>query len=197
MAIARVTASSLTQGLPKRRTMLAGNSVILPGNYDAIGVVDVGSTSVSDVTFSSIPGTYKHLQVRIIAKDTTTGTGDLRYQFNGDSALNYSFHWLTGNGASASAGGYGGTGYGNINNWASGTGATNQFSAAIIDILDYANTNKYKTGRSLAGRDNNGSGVADLSSMSWRNTNAITSIKFFLTTGNIPQYSSFALYGVK
>jgi hypothetical protein len=197
MAITRVKTSSVAQGPSTKKTLLGGNDVILGGSYDAIGVVDIGATSVSDVTFSSIPGTYKHLQVRIIAKDTTTGTGDLRYQFNGDSALNYSFHWLTGNGASASAGGYGGTGYGNINNWASGTGATNQFSAAIIDIFDYANTNKYKTGRSLAGRDNNGGGVADLSSMSWRNTNAITSIKFFLTTGNIPQYSSFALYGIK
>lgn len=168
-------------------------------SYESIMTYTIGSGGASDVTFSTIPSTYKHLQIRILGKDSTTGTGDLRWQFNGDTGLNYSFHWLTGSGSGTpSAGGYGGTGYGNINNWATGTGATNQFSVAIIDILDYANTNKYKTGRALSGRDNNGSGQVDLASMSWRNSSsAISSIKLYLTTGNIGQYSSFALYGIK
>jgi hypothetical protein len=132
-----------------------------------------------------------------MAKDSTAGAGDLRWNFNSDTAANYSFHFLTGDGSTATAGGYGGVSYGNINNWASSTGATTQFSVAVIDILDYANTNKYKTGRTLAGRDNNGSGVIEFTSMSWRNTAAITSINLYLTTGNVPQYSSFALYGIR
>jgi hypothetical protein len=168
-----------------------------PNSYESISTYTIGSGGAADVTFSSIPATYKHLQIRILGKDSTTGTGDLRWQFNGDTATNYTFHWLTGNGASPSAGGYGGTAYGNINNWATGTGATDQFSVAIIDLLDYTDTNKFTTGRALSGRDNNGSGQVDLSSMSWRNTAAVTSIKLYLTTGNIGQYSSFALYGIK
>ena len=181
--------------------MLAGNTTWNPwepqGAYDALSTVTVGATSVASIDFAGIPNTYKHLQIRVMAKDSTTGNGDLRYQFNGDTATNYSFHWLSGNGSTASAGGYGGTAYGNINNWATGTGSTNQFSAAIIDILDYTDTNKYTTGRALGGRDNNGSGWLELTSMSWRNTAAVSSIKFFLTTGNIPQYSQFTLYGIR
>jgi hypothetical protein len=176
---------------------ILGGALPEVGDYESIATVTVGSGGQASIDFTSISGTYKHLQIRMMAKDSTAGNGDLRWQFNGDTAANYSFHSLTGNGASASAGGFGGVSYGNINNWASGSGATNQFSVAILDILDYANTNKYKTGRVLAGRDNNGSGVVDLDSMSWRNTAAVTSIKLFLTTGNIAQYSSFALYGIK
>ena len=57
--------------------------------------------------------------------------------------------------------------------------ATSTFGTFIIDILDYANTNKYKTTRALAGYDGNGSGGPSLDSGNWRNTNAITSIKLF------------------
>jgi hypothetical protein len=181
--------------------MLAGNTTWNPwepqGAYDALSTVTVPSGGVASITFAGIPNTYKHLQIRGIGKDSTTGAGDLRWQFNGDTATNYSFHALYGNGATASAVGYGGTAYGNLNNWASGSGATNQFSAAVIDILDYADVTKFKTGRALGGRDNNGSGWIELASMSWRNTAAVSSINLFLTTGNIPQFSQFTLYGVR
>jgi hypothetical protein len=71
------------------------------------------------------------------------------------------------------------------------------FGTVIIDILDYANTNKYKTQRSLGGNDRNGAGYIDFSSGNWRNTNAITSIdiKALYGTG-FAQYSHFALYGI-
>ena len=72
------------------------------------------------------------------------------------------------------------------------------FGAVVIDILDYANTNKYKTIRSLSGTDyNNTSGAVGLFSGSWRNTNAITTIKITASSANLAQYSQFALYGIK
>jgi hypothetical protein len=66
----------------------------------------------------------------------------------------------------------------------------------LLIILDYANTNKYKTLRGLSGADNNGSGEIRFWSGLWQSTNAITSIKFFGNNGNWQQYSHFALYGV-
>jgi hypothetical protein len=72
------------------------------------------------------------------------------------------------------------------------------FGANIIDILDYANTNKYKTTRTLSGGDNNGSGFVQFMSGNWRNTNAVTSIDIFQVDGDtIAEYSQFALYGIK
>jgi hypothetical protein len=73
----------------------------------------------------------------------------------------------------------------------------NSYPGAIVtDILDYANTNKYKVTRSLYGQDLNGDGNVFLSSSSWMNTSAITSIKFY-TGNNLAQNTKIALYGIK
>jgi len=67
----------------------------------------------------------------------------------------------------------------------------------IVDILDYANTNKYTTMRSLSAYDANGSGLVWFQSLLWMNTNAITNIKIIRSTSGFNQYSHFALYGIK
>lgn len=189
MSIARVKASSLTQGLPKRKTILAGNDTILPGVYESIQTVNVTAAGgQATVSFTSIPSTYTHLQVRSLTKFAANSFGNIR--FNGDTtSSNYRNHALYGNGATASA----------------GTAATaayypyegnTQWGGYILDILDYSNTNKYTTTRELGGYDNNGSGFIGLSSNLWMNTAAINQI--VLTTGStFQQYSSFALYGIK
>jgi predicted patatin/cPLA2 family phospholipase len=72
------------------------------------------------------------------------------------------------------------------------------FGAGVIDILDYADTNKFKTTRTLNGVSSNASSAIDyifLVSGLWRSTSAITSIT--LTGNNFAQYSHFALYGIK
>ena len=130
-----------------------------------------------------------------------SGSGDSAYicvaQFNGDTAANYSYHYLRGNGSAASAGAsapdsYVLAGY----EVASNTSALG-FGVFVFDVLDYANTNKYKTVRSLTGADLNGSGALDFYSGNWRSTNAISSIKFYYSANNVAQYSHFALYGIK
>jgi hypothetical protein len=199
MAIARVTASSLTQGLPKRRTMLAGNSVILPGSYDAIGTAN-GTGSSNTITFTSIPSTYKHLQLRGIVKSTTAGSSfsSTLLNFNSDSSSSYTRHIVWGDGASTYA-----YGLANTTAWAIGgndlpsAGYTNIFGAHVVDILDYANTSKNKTVRALTGCDVNGAGEILLSSTVYLKTNAITSIQLVSASGNFNQYTQYSLYGIK
>ena len=207
MAISRAVASSITQGLPKQKTMLAGNSTILPGSYESIQTYTVGAGGSSSVTFSSIPATYSHLQIRFFAQTNrgTYGSDDIYFRVgNGsiDSGANYSWHDLYGNGASAASQSLTSQTKIELDN-ASGTGVASNFGAGVLDILDYANTNKYKTTRSLHGNDVNGTisgfgGRVALDSGSWRNTAAITTIQFGPVTGtSFNQYSSFALYGIK
>ena len=118
--------------------------------------------------------------------------------FNGDSAANYSIHQLIGDGATASSSATTGSAYVFAGNVAGNTATAGVFGVAIIDILDYANTNKYKTTRTFTGNDNNGSGDVRLMSGNWRSTAAITSIVITESTAaNMNQYSSFALYGIK
>jgi hypothetical protein len=164
-----------------------------PTDFESISTTTVG-TAVSSITFSSIPATYTHLQIRQIAA-TSVADRFFKIQFNSDTATNYSWHYLQGDGATATASAGATVAYG-ING--TGPNSTTYFGAVVTDILDYANTNKYKTTRSLSGADMNGAGgYVQLFSSNWRSTTAITSITLTPSSGNFNQYSSFALYGIK
>jgi hypothetical protein len=174
------------------------------GAYDSLATITVGATSVASITFTGIPSTYKHLQIRGIARGSrpTYGNDNLNIQFNLDTGSNYSWHKLQGNGSAASAGGAANATRMTANALAGSGAPTNTFSAHILDILDYADTNKNKTLRGLDGVDINGTvagegGVIELHSGNWRNTAAITSITLFAGDPNFVQYTTFALYGVK
>ena len=180
------------------------------GSYESIATVTVGAGGSSSVSFSSIPSTYKHLQIRAIARVTTTGDyayGNIQVG-NGsvDTGSNYSWHVLLGEGVNASASAN--ASQTNIRFGAvipSNEMISNNFGRAIIDVLDYADTNKYKTFRTLYGQDNNGTGslsnaqkgVIALASGNWRSTSAINTITLAPSSDSWAQYSSFALYGVK
>ena len=161
------------------------------GDYESIATVTVGSGGAANVEFTSIPSTYTHLQVRFMGR--STGAPDTKMQFNGDTTTtNYRTHTVYGDGSSTAAASFANTAY--IGYIAT---ATSTFGVGVADILDYANTNKYKTTRSLAGYDANGSGYAILYSNLWMSTSAVTSIKIYPDSGNFAQYSHFALYGIK
>ena len=168
------------------------------GAMDPLQVVTVGAAGASSITFSNIPNTYEHLQVRMIVRDTRAVTLEgFKVQFNSDTAGNYSDHALYGDGSSAAA--YANTSATYMSPYAiaSANATASVFGVSVIDILDYASTNKYKTIRALTGIDNNGSGAVSLTSGNWRSTSAITSIKISAQVGDLVQYSQFALYGVK
>ena len=168
------------------------------GAYDALSTVTVGATSVSSITFAGIPNNYKHLQIREITKDSqASGPHSIRMQFNSDTGSNYTYHALTGDGSSASAGAV--TSQTNLfPGYVMGTTGTNVFAVSIHNILDYANVSKNKVIRTLSGVDNNGSGYIGLFSGLWINTNAINSITILpAASSNFTQYSQFTLYGVK
>jgi hypothetical protein len=187
MAINRVSQSSIQQAFPKFNTAWDGKSAV--GSMDSLGVVVVPSASAATITFSSIPQTYTHLQIRCLHQNASTS--NLRYQFNGDTAANYNWHQMYGDGANPGASGSTTDAYG------LGSYLYAQWGVTILDVLDYANTSKYKTGRSIGGTDANGSGYVGFQSGLWRSTAAITQIDIKATGGSFIQYSHFALYGIK
>jgi hypothetical protein len=153
----------------------------------------------STFTFSVIPSDYKHLQIRSLAKMTSTaGANDDGYiiQINGDTGSNYAWHMLygTGNGVANATGG---TSQTRMYPYGLPFGGNNGFGAMITDVLDYTNTNKNTTLRFLSGYDNNGAGDVLLASGLWMNTSAVTSITISASYGNFASGSHFALYGIK
>ena len=169
-------------------------------SFESIATVSLSGTQAS-IEFTSIANTYSHLQVRLIARSNRAGVvnDSLHLQLNSDTGSNYADHYLIGDGSTASASAE--TSVTNIGLYRiTGAGAgSNTFGVSIIDILDYKNTNKYKTIRALTGDDNNGDGRISLGSGLWQSTSAVTSIKLFPNSGSssFVQYSHAALYGVK
>lgn len=207
MAISRVSNSSVISNTPKKRSVLAGNDILGSAAYYSIATATV-SGSASSVTFSNIPQTYTHLQIRGFSRSARAiaGSNIVMLRFNTDTTLAnyYSTHNLAGDGGGtvysqsiaavggSNAGTWGGISIGN-------SSSANIYSAFTTDILDYANTNKYKTTRSLQGLDDNStSGIVYFVSGVWLSSGVIDSITLFdNTTNNLMQYSSFALYGIK
>ena len=164
--------------------------------YESIATVTVGSGGAADVTFTSIPATYKHLQVRGIMRSDGTLDG-FNTQFNSDTGSNYARHRLYGNGSTVAADANSPRTNITLADGVLTSAGASIFGAVVFDIVDYANTNKYKTVKSLGGNDKNGSGTIWFNSGLWMNTNAITSVKIFPGDGNWVQYTQFALYGIK
>ena len=177
----------------------ASNSVTpaSPSSFESIATVTLASPSAT-ITFSSIAGTYKSLQIRLIAKTAGASVESMDMRLNGVSTSSYYTHYLNGNGTSAGASAFGPfTSTRPLYSSLAPTGSSG-FSAGIIDIIDYASTSKNKTIRTFGGYDNNGSGnVGLVSGLYFANTNAITSIAFTNGSGNFVTGSTFALYGVK
>ena len=183
----------------------SNSSSFTPASHDngamfPLGSYTVSSSGASYIEFTSIPSTYNHLVIKgILRSNRSTEVNDSMYiTCNGVGGTSYAFHALNGDGSSASADR--GFTRGNIfvSYGISAAGASsNVYSGIVIDVLDYANTNKTKTFKILGGVDNNGSGAVTFSSGLFNSTNAISSIKIAPAYGTLLQYSTLSLYGVK
>jgi hypothetical protein len=183
------------------RSALAGNPVILPGAYESIASF-AGNGSSSNFTFSSIPSTYSHLQIRLIVRGVRAYPSEQLYiRLNGDSTSGaYRYHYVYGDGGGVSAGASGADTVFLVNELPAANETANIYSSSVIDLLDYASTNKYKTMRSLSAYDNNGNtgsynGKAWFGSGIWLNAAAVTSLSV-LSNGAFASNTSIALYGV-
>lgn len=182
-------------------SQISGHLFAPSGAYDSIATTTVGAGGTSSITFSSIPSTYTHLQIRGIARSTrASDRDDVVMRFNSDSGSSYAGHQIFSDGSTVSASTLGGTPpvtYLYPFYAPAATATSSVFGVGVIDVLDYANTNKNKTLRVLNGIDVNGSGEMLFRSGLWLSTSAITSITLNCVNGNFAQYSSFALYGIK
>lgn len=210
MGIRSLSTASISTGV-KRSKVWDQSAVYSPTAYDSIATVSI-SSDTNTITFSSIPQTYKHLQLRAITRSaynsTSVGQSNYSIQFNSDSGANYSSHGLYGNGTSALS--YGSSSQNRIlmdQPWSNpgGFGAGTILNPVIIDILDYQNTNKYKTMKMLSGFNANSTStnqIVAFRSGAWYSTSAITSITLDATAGPYSDgpfaaNTQWALYGIK
>jgi hypothetical protein len=183
----------------------AKNFLVSP-SFESIATQIVGAGGAASITFSSIPSTYKHLQLRYIGRATWQYGDSVVVRFNGDTtSSNYPYvHAVYANGTTAAAYNDNASPQPAIGYLMPGNGSystANMFATGILDILDYSSNNKNKVMRNLYGSDNNYTGSAGLptalSSAVWLNTAAVSSVTVTAAYSNLAQYSHFALYGIK
>jgi hypothetical protein len=156
----------------------------------------LGSTAAT-VTFSSISGSYKHLQLIIKCRcDQSSPTG-VYCQFNADTAANYDYTTLFSNSATPGS---------NLTNsaaqpilaFATGTAApSGQATTIVVDIPDYARAVWNKEGLAKHNRrDSTTVMTTGQTGFNWHSNSAITSIVIGMATGNFAVDSIFSLYGV-
>jgi len=167
------------------------------GSYESIQTVTVGAGGSSGISFTSIPATYKHLQIRGIWAHSTTNVAAV-IGFN-SATTSYTQHLLSGNGGSSVSAGANPTGDGitGVGCTIASPSSSGGFGSSVIDILDYRNTNKYKIVRAFTGQNVNGDGRIRMYSGLWVNTNVISSIQITPNNSTFLQYTKFALYGIK
>ena len=150
------------------------------------------TSPVTPITFTSIPQTFTHLQIRAYAQSSS---GNAAIRFNGDAGNNYAYHYINGSGAALTSAGTATTGNGYLSLFMGST--SSNFGGVIADIFDYTNTNKNKTMKVIGGADLNGSGNVFFSSTLWQSTSAITSLSLIPdTSGTFSIGTRIDLYGI-
>jgi hypothetical protein len=160
--------------------------------YEKIQSTTLGSAA-SSITFSSIAATYTDLRVVLVATGSVSNYAKIN--FNSDTATNYSFTTIYGDGTTA----YSTRDTSNTLIWLNGGWLQNSTtipSLYTIDIFSYAGST-YKTCLTTASNDRNGSGIVSRVVGLYRSTSAITTIDLGVNSGNYAAGTTATLYGIK
>ena len=142
----------------------------------------------SQIDFANIPNTYRDLILIVSATQTATGANGGFIRLNGDSASNYSYVMMTGDGSSASSTANSG------NRFIDSMVFANTRTAHVIQIMDYSATDKHKT---ILNRINTVDWGTRAYAGRWASTNAVNSITLGLESSqSFTSGSTFSLYGI-
>lgn len=198
----KLSANSVKNGRTVYGSMLAGNTAyVIPSAFESIATYTVPTgQQYGSIEFANIPQTYTHLQIRGIGRSGRNNLDDgISVRFNSVSTGGfYSSGYVRGNGSNVTPNDYRLTSSNEmtVGDITSANSLTNSMGMFIFDIYDYTNTSKTKTLLHYGGYCNASAGDVEISSGSWRNTSAITTILLF-SNNNYQQYTQMALYGIK
>lgn len=195
MAIKSLAQSSVRQA-PVTNSALAGYT---PGSFHHLETVRLGGNA-SSVEFTNLVrySDYQHLQIRAVGRTSLTSAGNsgISIRFNGDSANNYAWHRLEGNGSSVVPSAVPSTSGAFALHFPRNSAAASIFAGGVVDILDPYEA-KNKTVRSLNGAPHTQNVIA-LQSAVWLSTASVNSITFYdVDGGSFLSGSRFSLYGIK
>lgn len=175
----------------------------MANTFTKIASATVGSGGVASIDFTSIPSTYTDLCVKVSVRNSVTNAG-LAVRLNNDTGGNYTFKILYGVGTSASS--FSQTIAAGYNTFVFAYTQPSQFTAntfgnAEMYLPNYAGSSNKSLSFDSVSEDNDTVAYSSMTAGLWSNTSAITSIKLLTdpqgVSGNLVQYSSATLYGIK
>jgi hypothetical protein len=165
----------------------------MPVTYRKIATVTVTTATQAAIEFTSIPATYTDLLIYASLRGSDSGvTTNANLYINGVNT-NQAQIKLTGNGSTAAS-----STDSNILPIATGSTATaSTFSSIQIYIPNYAGATNKSFSIDHVTENNATTADARLNAGLWSQTTAITSLSFDPGAGNLAQYSTATLYGIK
>ena len=174
---------------------------VLMAIMEAIATTYLEADAAS-VTFSGIPATYEHLEIRLLARTNRTYYIDpINIAINTDSSSsNFTVAVMQANGTSKSA-------YSSptslfmtyvVGNFITGGVIEGEdYGPMTMTFFDYANTSKNTTLQYMSGTPNTTQHIY-LGAVTWDNTAAVNSIAFTPNNGTaFMRGTEFTLYGIK
>lgn len=157
----------------------------MPATYEPIASTTLGSAT-SNITFSSIPGTYTDLV--LVLDGSFSVTSNLYVDFNGGAANEYSTTDIRGSGSAVSSGRTSNQMQLRFNQAAITTKAT-----WIIEVMSYTSA----MNKTILCRYGSAGAALERSVGLWRQSATLTSIKVYPAGGNLNAGFTASLYGIK
>ena len=192
MGIRSLSAASISTGAKRSKFWDQSTTPVIPNSYNSIASTTL-SSNANTIDLTSIPGTYKHLQIRGIFNSTAVQNGTPRFTFNGDSNTNYSIHTIR----NSTIDNYNGLGSAYMSLDVQQPGF---FTCFVLDIFDYTDTNKFKTFQFRQAVANYTDSVFYniFGTGHYRSLSAITSFSLIdQQVSDLTALSTIALYGIE
>lgn len=162
--------------------------------YEAIATVTVGSGGAANIEFTSIPGTYTDLLVKMSTRSSAATTLVAINLSLNSSTSNFSSRIITADGSTIDS-------YTNQARRVAVIPAANltanTFSNDEIYLANYTSSNNKSYSADSVAENNGTTFAASLIAGLWSDSSIISTITLTPSSGNFVQYSTATLYGIK
>jgi len=164
--------------------------------FEKIAFTEVGSGGAADINLATIPGTYTDLCLKLSLRGASTAyTFQNAFVKINSSTTNQSRRSLLGVGSGTPSSVADTPLY--IESIPYGLATASTFGNADVYITNYAGSTNKSISIDGVGENNATTANAELVAALYSSTSAITSIVIAMNVGNIAQYSTATLYGIK
>lgn len=167
----------------------------MASTYTPIATTTLGNSTTSDISFTSISGSYTDLVLVVSGAGTYAATDVLIQTYLNNTLSGYSTTWLRGDGSSASSGRQTATSGAYVGYLPATLATAGSIGNIIINYQNYANTTTNKT---ILARSNAATSKTQAAVCLSSSTSAITQINVAtFGVGYFTSGTTFTLYGIK